>query len=93
MGPAQLTLLHGEIVVGREAFAHDDAAKGVTGRFHIRRLVQSMLDHQRGDRRDLDHLMAQRRWILALQQSAAATACLGVMLHHFVNAPNRQQSL
>lgn len=53
--------------------------------------MQSMLDHHRRDRRDLDHLMAQRRWILSLQQRAAAAAGIRMVLHHFVNALHRQQ--
>jgi hypothetical protein len=50
-----------------------------------------MFDHQRGDRRDLDQLMAQRLGILTLQQGAAATAGVRVVLDHLVNALHRQQ--
>ena len=53
--------------------------------------MQTMLDHHRRDRRDLDHLMAQRRWILSLQQGAAAAAGVRVVLHHILNSLNRQQ--
>jgi len=47
--------------------------------------VQPVLDHQRRDRRDLDHLMAQRIWILAVQQGAAVAAGIGVVFHHFIH--------
>ena len=50
-----------------------------------------MLDHHRRDRRDLDHLVAQRRWILSLQQRSAAARGIRMVLHHFVNALHRQQ--
>jgi hypothetical protein len=50
-----------------------------------------MFDHHRRYRRDLDHLMAQRRWIFSLQQHAAAAAGIRMVLHHFVNALHRQQ--
>ena len=51
--------------------------------------MQTMLDHQRGDRRDLDHLMAQRLRILALQLGAAAATRVRVVLDHLVNALDR----
>jgi hypothetical protein len=50
-----------------------------------------MFDHHRRYRRDLDHLMAQRRWIFSLQQRAAAAASIRMVLHHIVNALQRQQ--
>jgi hypothetical protein len=53
--------------------------------------VQPVLDHQRRDRRDLDHPMAQRIWILAVQQGAAVSAGIGVVFHHLVHPFNRQQ--
>ena len=55
--------------------------------------MQAMLDHQRCDRRDLDHLMAQRIWFIphSLQQSAAAAAGIGVVFHHLIHPLNRQQ--
>ena len=53
--------------------------------------MQPVLDHQRRDRRDLDHLMAQRIWILAVQQGAAVAAGIGVVFHHFIHPLDRQQ--
>jgi hypothetical protein len=53
--------------------------------------MQPVFDHQRRYRWDLDHLMAQRRWILSLQQGAAAAAGVRVVIHHLVNPFNRQQ--
>jgi hypothetical protein len=50
-----------------------------------------MLNHQRRDRRDLDHLMAQRCRILSLQQGAATAAGIRVVLHHLIHPLNRQQ--
>ena len=50
-----------------------------------------VLDHQRGDRRNVDHLVPAGRWILTLLQSAAAEACVGVVLHHLVHPLDRQQ--
>jgi hypothetical protein len=44
-----------------------------------------MFDHHRRYRRDLDHLMAQRRWIFSLQKHAAAAAGIGVVLHHLIH--------
>jgi hypothetical protein len=41
--------------------------------------MQPMLNYQRRDRRNLDHLMAQGIWILSFQQSAAAAAAQGVI--------------
>jgi hypothetical protein len=48
-----------------------------------------MFDHQWRYWRVLDHLMAQRRWILSLQQGAAAAAGVRVVIQHFVNALHR----
>lgn len=53
--------------------------------------MQPVLDHQRRDRRDLDHLMAQGLGILTLQQLAATAACLWVVLHHLIQPLDRQQ--
>jgi hypothetical protein len=53
--------------------------------------MQPMLDHQRRDRRDLDHQMAQGIGILSLQQRAAAAAGIGVVLHHLIHPLDRQQ--
>ena len=51
-----------------------------------------MLAHQRGDRRDLDHLMAQRlRVIITLEMDAAAAALVGTMLLHRIAPLDRQQ--
>jgi hypothetical protein len=38
------------------------------------RCTQPLADHCNLPTNDLDHLMARRRWIIALQQAAAATA-------------------
>ena len=52
--------------------------------------VQPLLDYQRRDRRDIDHLMVQRTRILALQQHAAMAA--GVRgVHHLIHPFDRQQ--
>jgi hypothetical protein len=53
--------------------------------------VQPVLDHQRRDRRDLDHLLAHGGWVLSLQQGAAVSAGIGVVLHHLIHPLNRQQ--
>jgi hypothetical protein len=53
--------------------------------------MQPMLDHQRRDRRDLHHLMAQRIWILSRQQRAATAAGIRVVFHHLINPLKRQQ--
>jgi hypothetical protein len=53
--------------------------------------VQAIFDHQRGDRRDFVHLMAQRLWILALQQDAAREAGPRVVLDHLIHPLERQQ--
>jgi hypothetical protein len=53
--------------------------------------VPPLLDHQRRDRWDLNHLMPQWLWIISLEQGAAATARLRVMLDDLVNPLNRQQ--
>ena len=50
-----------------------------------------MLDHQRRDWRDLDHLMAQGSGVLALQQGAATATGIGVVLHHLIHPLDRQQ--
>jgi hypothetical protein len=50
-----------------------------------------MLDHQRRDRWDLNHLMPQWLWIISLEQGAAAMARLRVMLDDLVNPLDRQQ--
>jgi hypothetical protein len=48
-----------------------------------------MLDHQRRDRWDLNHLMPQWLWFISLEQGAAATARLKVMLNDIVNTLDR----
>ena len=53
--------------------------------------MQPMLDHHWRDRRDFNHLMAQRIRILALKQGAAAAAGIGVMVHHLIHPLDRQQ--
>ena len=53
--------------------------------------MQAMLDHQRGDRRDLDHLMAQGFWINTVQQLTATAAGIGVVIHHLIHPLDRQQ--
>ena len=53
--------------------------------------MEPMLDHQRRDRRDLDHLMAQRLRIFPLQVGAAAAAVLRMVLLHRIAALHRQQ--
>ena len=50
-----------------------------------------MLDHQRRDWRDLDHLMAQGSGVLALQQGAATATGIGVVFHHLIHPLDRQQ--
>jgi hypothetical protein len=50
-----------------------------------------MLDHQGGDRRDLDHLVPMGCRILSPQQGAAAAAGVRVVLDYLVNALDRQQ--
>ena len=52
--------------------------------------MEPMFDHHRGDRRDLDHLMTQRIWILTLQQGAAAAAGVKMVFQHLVNALDGQ---
>jgi hypothetical protein len=49
-----------------------------------------MLDHQRRDRWDLNHLMPQWLWIISLEQGAAATARRRVMLDDLINPLDRQ---
>ena len=39
--------------------------------------MHTLLDYQRRDRWELNHLMVQRSWILVLQQRTAAAAVLG----------------
>jgi hypothetical protein len=53
--------------------------------------MQPLLDHQRRDRRNLNHLMPQGGWILSIQQRVAAAASLGVVLHHLIHPLDRQQ--
>ena len=53
--------------------------------------MQPILDHQRRDRRDLDHLMARGIWILSLQQRAANAAGIWVVFHHLIYPLDRQQ--
>ena len=53
--------------------------------------MQTVLDHHWRDRRDLDHLMAQRIWILSLKQRAAVPAGIGVVFHHLIHPLDRQQ--
>ena len=53
--------------------------------------MQPMLDHQRRDRQDLNHLMAQRIWILSLKQRSATAAGIRVVFHHLINPRDRQQ--
>ena len=50
-----------------------------------------MLDHQRRDRWDLNHLMPQWLWIISLEQGAAAAARRRVMLDDLINPLDRQQ--
>ena len=50
-----------------------------------------MLDHQRRDRRDLNHRMAQRIWILSGKQRAATATGIRVVVHHLINPLHRQQ--
>jgi hypothetical protein len=50
-----------------------------------------MLDHQRGDRRHLDHLVPMGCRILSPQQGAAAAAGIRVVLDYLVNALDLQQ--
>ncbi len=50
-----------------------------------------MFDHEQRYQRDLDHLMAQRRWIFSLQQRAAAAAGIRMVPYHIVSALQRQQ--
>lgn len=118
MRPAELALLQGQMVVGREPVAHDDSAEGlpqqlmeqrlglaetqregatqhthqrtepwpVAARFHIRRQRGAGAGGTAGtDQPVFDHLLAQRLWILTLQQRAAAAAGLGVVLHHLTH--------
>jgi hypothetical protein len=54
-------------------------------------LVQTVLDHQRRDRRDLGHLMAQGFRIRTLQKRAATAASIWVVLHHLIHSFDRQQ--
>ncbi len=53
--------------------------------------MQPVFNHQRRDRRDLDHLMTHRLWIISLEQSAAAAAGIGVVFHHLIHPLDRQQ--
>ena len=53
--------------------------------------MQAMLDHQRCDRRDLDHLMTQWIWINTVQQLTAVAARIRVVIHHLFHPLDRQQ--
>ncbi len=53
--------------------------------------MQPVLGDDERDRWDLDQLMAQRIWILTLQQSAAAAAGIRVVVHHLIHPLDRQQ--
>ena len=53
--------------------------------------MQQVLDHQRHDRRDLNHLLAQRIWILSRKQRAATAAGIRMVFHHLIKPLNRQQ--
>jgi len=64
---------------------------GAGGAAGAHQTVQPVLDHQRRDRRNLDHLMAHGRWILSLQQGAAVAAGIGVVLNHLIHPFGRQK--
>jgi len=53
--------------------------------------MQPVLGDDGRDRWDLDQLMAQRIWILTLQQSAAAAAGIRVVFDHLIHSLDRQQ--
>ena len=53
--------------------------------------VQPVIDHQGRGPRNLDHLMPQWLQIFTLEMGAAATTGVRVLLHHLVNALDRQQ--
>jgi hypothetical protein len=53
--------------------------------------MQTVLDYQRRDRRDLNHLMAQKIWILSLKQRAEVPAGIGVVFHKYNHPRDRQQ--
>jgi hypothetical protein len=53
--------------------------------------VQPVLNHNRGDRRNLDHLVAQGLWILTPQQGAAAATGIRAVIHHIIHPLDRQQ--
>jgi hypothetical protein len=53
--------------------------------------VLPVLNHQRRDRWNLDHLMAQGIWILSLQQRATAAAGVRVVLDYLIHPLDRQQ--
>jgi hypothetical protein len=63
-------------------------AGGATG---AHQPVQPMPDHNRGERRNLDHLVPQRLWILTPQQGAAAAPGIRAVLQHLIHALDRQQ--
>jgi hypothetical protein len=50
-----------------------------------------MLDHQRGDRWDLNHPMPQWLWILSRQQGVAMASGVRVVRHHLIHPLDRQQ--
>jgi len=88
---------------GRAQQAHQRTEPGPVGAgLHIRRqrgagaggttgAHQPVLDHQRSDRRNLNHLMTQGLWILSIQQGAATAARLGVVVHHLIHPLDRQR--
>lgn len=53
--------------------------------------MQPVLDDQRRDRRNLNHQMAHRLWIISLEQNASASAGIGVVFHHLIHPLDRQQ--
>jgi hypothetical protein len=58
---------------------------GAGGAAGAHQSVQPVLDHQRRDQRDLNHLMAHGRWILSLRQGAAVAAGIEVVLNHLIH--------
>ena len=49
--------------------------------------MQPVFNHQRRDRRDLDHLMAHGFWINTVQKLTATAAGIGVVIHHLIYPP------
>jgi hypothetical protein len=68
---------------------HRQRGAGAGGTARADQPVPPMLDHQRRDRWDLNHLMPQWLWFISLEQGAAATARLKVMLNDIVNTLDR----